>query len=145
MAVRGVVGVVGAEAMAALAVGLAGLGMTGGHAAGLRAAGAVGRDQPADDPFRLAAPDAVLLTGPDRERQALVPDQAGRADGDGLSLEVRAVGEERVVVGRDHVPAGGLVAPAAHLGHAAVPSSGGLARAGRLDWRALTAAREGRG
>ena len=47
----------------------------------------------------LAAPDAVLLAGPDREGQAGVPHRAGLADGDSLRLEVLGVGEERVVVG----------------------------------------------
>ena len=105
--------------MAALAAGLACLGMAGWHAAGLRTAGAVGRNQPPDDPFRLAAPDAVLLAGPDREGHAGVPHRAGLADGDGLRLELRRVGEERVVVGRDDLKAGGLITPAPDLGHAA--------------------------
>jgi hypothetical protein len=83
--------------MAVLTVGLAGLGMTGKCLAMVGAAGAVGRDQPADDPISLAAPNAVLLAGPYCEREAVVPHWAGRTDGDGLSLEVGAVGEERVV------------------------------------------------
>ena len=40
-----------------------------------------------------------------------------------------AVGEERVVVGRDHVTAGGLVTPAPDLGHAARPPCGHATRA----------------
>src|SRR5215207_278793 len=81
---RGVVGVVGVEAVAALAVGLAGLGMTG-RCLAVGAAGAVGRDQSADDLLGLAAPDAVLLASPDREGQAGIAHRAGRADADGLS------------------------------------------------------------
>jgi hypothetical protein len=50
------------------------------------AAGAVGRDQPPDDLLGLAAPDPVLLAGPDREGQAVVAHRAGRADADGLAL-----------------------------------------------------------
>src|SRR5215218_4110811 len=144
MAVRGVVGVGGAEGMAALAVGLAGLGMAGRRAAGLRAAGAVGRDQPTNDLLGLAAPDAVLLAGPDREGQAVVPHRAGHAYADGLAVAGLSVGEEWVVIGSNQVAAGSLITPAAHLGHAAVPSSFRLAWAARLAWRALTAARESR-
>src|SRR5215213_5727348 len=84
MAVGGVVGVGGGELMAVLAVGLAGLGMTGRCLAVVGAAGAVGRDQSADDLLGLAAPDAVLLACPHCEGQAVVADQAGRADADGL-------------------------------------------------------------
>jgi hypothetical protein len=121
----------GAEGMAVLAVGLAGLGMSGGCLTAARAPGAVEGDQPADDPLRLAAPDAVLLAGPDREGQAVVPHRAGRADGDGLGLELGAVGEERVVVGRHDLEAGGQVAPGASV-HAATPPGGHPARAARL-------------
>src|SRR5829696_5268706 len=130
-AIGGVVGVGGVEGMAVLAVGLAGLGMTGRCLAVVGAAGAVGRDEAAEDPLRLAAPDAVLLAGADREGQAVVADQAGRADGDGLSLELRAVGEERVVVDRHDLEAGGQVAPGASV-HAATPPGGPNARAARL-------------
>ena len=76
MAIWGVVGVLGREGMAALAMALAGLGMAGGHAAGLRASCPVGRDQPTHDPLRLTAPDAVLLAGPHREGQASRTGQA---------------------------------------------------------------------
>ena len=76
--------------MAVLAVGLAGLGVTGGCLALVGAAGAVGCDQPPDDLLGLAAPDAVLLAGPDGEGEAVVADQAGRTDGDGVSLKVLA-------------------------------------------------------
>ena len=110
-AIGAVVGVGGVVGVAVLAVGLAGLGMTGRCLALVGAAGAVGRSQPADDPLRLTAPDAVLLAGPHREGQAVIAHQAGRADGDGLGLEFGAVGEERVVVGRHDVEAGGQVAP----------------------------------
>src|SRR5512132_1185316 len=144
MAVRGVVGVLGRELMSALAVGLAGLGMAGRHPADLRASCPVGRDQPTDDPLRLTAPDAVLLAGADREGQAVVADQAGRADADGLALAGLIVGEERVVIGSDQVAAGSLITPAAHLSHAAVPPSGRLAPGVRLARRAFTAARERR-
>jgi len=86
--------------MAALAVGLAGLGMAGGGPAVMGTTGPLESDEAADDLLGLAAPDPVLLAGPDRERQAVVPHRAGRTDGDGLSLELRGVGEERVVVDR---------------------------------------------
>src|SRR5512133_1080039 len=130
--------------MAALAVGLASLRVALWHPAGVGAAGAVKGDQPADGLLGLATPDAVLLSGPHRERQAVVTHRAGGADGDGLELAVGGVGEERVVVGRDDVAARGLVAPAAQLGHAAAPSCGRLVPAARLAWRALAAARERR-
>src|SRR5829696_8148696 len=143
MTVRGVVGVVGAEAMAAFAVGLAGLGMAGGCPAVMGTTGPFQGDEAADDLLGLAAPDAVLLAGPDREGQAGIPHRARLTDGRGFSLELRGVGEERVVVRRHHVAAGSLVAPRAQIGHAAVPS-GRLARAARLAWRALAAASERR-
>src|SRR5215208_5419414 len=144
MTVGGVVGVVGAELMAALAVGLAGLGMAGRRAVGLRAAGAVGRDEVTDDLLGLAAPDAVLLAGPHRERQAGIAHRAGRADADGLALAGLSVSEERVVIGRDQIAAGSLITPATHLGHAAVPSAFRRACVARLAWRALMAAKERR-
>src|SRR5215213_5880309 len=128
--------------MAVLAVGLAGLGMTGGCLAVVGAAGAVGRDEAADDPLRLAAPDAVLLAGPHREGQAVIAHWAGRADGDGLSPELGAVGEERVVVGRHDVETGGQVAPGASS-HAATPPGGHPARAARLAVGAAAGRREG--
>jgi hypothetical protein len=53
--------------MAALAVGLAGLGMAGGGSAAVGAAGPLDGDQAPDDLLGLAAPDAVLLAGPDGE------------------------------------------------------------------------------
>jgi hypothetical protein len=118
--------------------------MAGGRPAAVRATGPFEGDEASDDLLGLAAPDAVLLAGPDRERQAVVTDHAGRADGEGLSLELRGVGEERVVLGRDDIAAGGFITPAANLAHAAVPSSGRSAPAVRLAWRALTAARERR-
>src|SRR5215213_8842334 len=117
--------------MAVLAVGLAGLGMTGGCLPAVGAAGAVGRDQPADDPLRLAAPDAVLLAGPHR---------AGRTDGDGLSLETLGVREERVVVGRHDLKAGSQVAPGARA-HAATPPGRHPASAARLAVGASAAGR----
>jgi hypothetical protein len=103
MTVRRVVGVLGGEAMAVLAVGLAGLGMAGGGLAAVGATGSLEGDEASDDLLGLAAPDAVLLAGPDREGQAGIAHRAGRADGDGLSLELGAVGEERVVLGRDDI------------------------------------------
>ena len=73
--------------------------------------------------------------------------QARLADGDGFSLELRGVGEEGVVLGRDQLTAGGLITPAAGLAHAARPPcrhatcaarwTMGLARAasiGLADW-----------
>ena len=87
LAVRGVVGVLGREAMAALAVGLAGLGMAGGDPAVMGATGSLQGDQAADDLLGLAAPDPVLLAGPDREGQAGVAHRARLADGDSLGLE----------------------------------------------------------
>src|SRR5512132_3241082 len=116
--------------MAVLAMGLAGLGMTGRRLAVVGAAGAVGRDEPTDDLLGLAAPDAVLLAGPHCERQAVVADQAGGADGDGFSLELGAVSEERVVVGRHDVEAGSQVAPGASI-HATTPPGRHPARAAR--------------
>src|SRR5829696_2377876 len=106
LAVGGVVGVVGAESMPAFAVGLAGLGMAGRHPAALGPTGPLEGDEAADDLLGLAAPDAVLLAGADREGQAGVAHRAGLADGDGLGLELCGVGEERVVVGRDDLTAG---------------------------------------
>src|SRR4029453_7122420 len=76
-------------------------------------------DQSTDQFLRLTAPDAVLLAGPDGEGQGGIAHRAGLTDGDGLSLEVLGVGEERVVVDRDDLEAGGLIAPAADLGHVA--------------------------
>jgi hypothetical protein len=81
--------------MAVLAVGLACLGMASGCLTATSSAGAVEGDQPTDHLLGLAAPDAVLLAGPHCEREAVVADQAGRADGDGLGLEFGAVGEGR--------------------------------------------------
>jgi hypothetical protein len=144
MAVGGVVGVFGAEAMAALAVGLARLGMAGRHLADLGAASPLEGDEAADELLGLAAPNAILLAGPHREGQAVVAHRAGRTDANGLAVAGLSVGEERVVIGSDQVAAGSLITPAAHLGHAAVPSSFGWACAARLAWRALTAARERR-
>jgi hypothetical protein len=120
------------------------LAWAGRRVAGLRAAGAVGRDQATDELLGLAAPDAVLLAGPDREGQAGIAHRAGRADANGLALAGLSVGEERVVIGRDQIAAGRLITPATHLGHAAVPSAFRRACAARLAWRALTAARESR-
>jgi hypothetical protein len=119
LAVGGVVGVVSRELMAVLAVGLARLGMAGGYAAALGATGALEGDEASDHLLGLAAPCAVLLAGPDREGQAGIPHRARLADGDGLILELRSVGEERVLVGRHDLEAGGLVTPAADFGHAA--------------------------
>ena len=99
LAVGGVVGVFGREAMATLAVGLAGLGMTGRRPAAVGATGPFKHDQASDDLLGLVAPDAVLLAGPDREGQAGIAHRARLADGDGLGLEVLGVGEEGVVVG----------------------------------------------
>jgi hypothetical protein len=127
-----------------LAVGLARLGMAGGRLAAMGTTGPLEGDEAADDLLGLAAPDALLLTGPDREGEAGIAHRAGRTDGDGFSLELWGVGEERVVLGRDDIAAGGFITPAVHLGHAAVPSFGHLAPAVRLAWRALTAARERR-
>ena len=118
------------------------LGMASGGPAAAGAASSLEGDEAANDLLGLAAPDAELLAGADREGQAGVPHRAGLTDGDGLGLELGAVGEERVVVGRDHVPAGGLVAPAANLGHAARPSSWELACPARAALEALGAGRE---
>jgi hypothetical protein len=105
--------------MAPLAVGLARLGMAGGGLVAMGATSPLESDEAADDLLGLATPDPVLLAGPDREGHAGVPHRAGLADGDSLSLELRGVSEERVVVGRDDLKAGGLITPAANLGHAA--------------------------
>ena len=51
--------------------------------------------------------------------------------------QLSGVGEERVVVGRDDVAAGSLITPAAHLGHAAVPSSFRWALRGALGLASL--------
>src|SRR5829696_5289696 len=131
LAVGGVVGVVGAEAMAALAVGLAGLGMAGGCPTAMGATGPLEGDEAADELLRLAAPDVVLLAGPDREGQAGISHQARLADGDGFTLELRGVGEEGVVLGCDQLTAGGLITPAAGLAHAARPPCRHATRAAR--------------
>jgi hypothetical protein len=133
----------GREAMAALAVGLAGLGMTGRHPAAVRATGPFKNNQASNDLLGLAAPDPVLLASPDREGQAGIPHWAGRTDRDGLSLEVLGVGEERVVVGRHDLEAGGLVTPATNLGHAARPPCGHGSRASRLTMGGWAAASDG--
>src|SRR5215218_1360391 len=142
MAVRGVVGVFGAEAMAAFAVGLTSLGVTGGHASAVRLTGPFDGDEASDDLLGLAAPDAVLLAGADREGQAVASDRAGLTDSDGLPLEIRAVGEERVVVGRHDLAAGGLITPAPDLGHAARPPCGHASAVARLTIGFSGAARE---
>jgi hypothetical protein len=96
------------------------------------ATGPLESDEAADDLLGLAAPDPVLLAGPDREGQAGVPHRAGLADGDGLRLELRGVGEERVVVERHDLEARGLITPAPDLGHAARPPCRHATRARRL-------------
>src|SRR6266511_1803607 len=132
LAVRGVVGGGGVEGRAALAVGLAGVGVAGGHAAAIGTAGAVQADEPADGLLGLAAPHPVLLASSHREGQAVVPHRAGGADCNRRLDALVGVGEERVVVRRHQVAAGGPVTPRADLGHAAVPSRGRFARAARL-------------
>src|SRR4029450_7661310 len=99
----------GGEAMAALAVGLARLGMADGHPAAMGTTGPLEGDKAAGDLRGVTPPAAWLLAGPDGEGQAGIPHRARLADGDGLSLEVLGVGEERVVVGRHDLDAGGLV------------------------------------
>jgi hypothetical protein len=93
----------------------------------------------------LATPDAVLLAGPDREGQAGIQHRAGPADGEGLSLEFRGVGEEWVVLGRDHVAAGGLITPALDRGHAARPPCGHATRGMSMTLGAVEAADGSRG
>jgi hypothetical protein len=144
LAAGGVVGVLGREAVATLAMGLAGLGMAGGRSAAIGATGALESDEAPDHLLGLATPDAVLLAGPDREGQAGIAHSAGRTDGDGLSLELRGVTEEGVVLGRDHVTAGGLITPAADLAHAARPPCGHPTRAGRLATKPSGAVGDGR-
>jgi len=72
--------------MAPLGVGLAGLGMAGRRPVAVGATGSLQSDEAADELLGLAAPDAALLAGPDREGQARIAHRAGLADSDGLSL-----------------------------------------------------------
>ena len=87
------------------------LGVTATHAYNYLVGPRAGRGRGAPTP----------AASPYREGQAGIPHRARLADGDSLRLELRGVGEERVVVGRDDLEAGGQVAPAPGLGHAARP------------------------